>query len=520
MLRPPIVGALGRPCLLGAAIGILASNASLADKIGKVTEPLVAETVVSAQEQKDQALVAITTGIGVCSAALLNSEWVITAKHCFTGSEKAANLSVEARWPTVETKKGREYYFLGPDVAIVRVESPFSLRVDYNMPVYTGDILPGRMLKVYGQGIYQLATGEGDSAVPSKGDKQYRSAEFQVSHVDNVRFWHPPGKNGEIPAGGDSGGPAFINAGGQTYLAGVSSLCMVVPVKGKPNNWTWATKVTECGYVPLAPVWSDILGHIGSPACRNYAWRAVGAVQYAKYVGCDPATISGPRFSPNFDDHLNFCMHAKPADANFEDSERNRITQECRIAAGMPKGTADLMVKAGADGSFTLSGSKYPVNSRIIIRSTDAAGEKKNFANNFSDAQGNWTVTLTNKQVCSAPGQVTFTAEDQDRPPSAPVSATCIAVNTNDNGANPPPNPQGNPEPEPGPPDQQFVEVNLSVDVYARPGGVGKPEGVLEANTKEVVLLEPCNDNWCHVKWPAGQGWVYSGPDYQSLKLP
>ena len=128
----------------------------------------------------------------------------------------------------------------------------------------------------------------------------------------------------------------------------------------------WVAKIDECGYAPVAAVWPQILEHIGSAPCRNYAWRAVGAVQLANGIyHCDPKTISGPRFSPNFDDHLNFCMHAKAADANFEDSERNRITQECRIAAAMPQGTSALQVAPNADG-FALSGSGYAVNSRVI----------------------------------------------------------------------------------------------------------------------------------------------------------
>ncbi len=38
----------------------------------------------------------------------------------------------------------------------------------------------------------------------------------------------------------------------------------------------------------------------------------------------------------------------------------------------------------------------------------------------------------------------------------------------------------------------------------------------------QVSLIEPCNDNWCHIKGtavPGGEGWVYSGPDYRSLKF-
>jgi hypothetical protein len=304
---------------------------------------------------------------------------------------------------------------------------------------------------------------------------------------------------------------------------------MVVPVEGKPLSWEWAGSISECGYVPLGPVWAEIKSRIGSPACRNYAWRAVGAVDYAKYVGCDPSVISGPRFSPNFDDHLNYCMQAKPADANFEDKERNRITQECRIAAGMPKGTSALKVAQAGD-SFALSGSGYAVNSRVIIRSTDSAGFKKNITSNFSDPNGNFSATVNSADVCTKEGTITFTAEDQDKPASAPVNATCQAVAAvplpppppppGDADAAVPPPPGGDEGAPPAQPQGAFVKVELSVDLYRKPGGKGKAIGTLEAGTGSVTLLEPCNGNWCHVKWPAGEGWVYSGPDYQSLQLP
>lgn len=67
--------------------------------------------------------------------------------------------------------------------------------------------------------------------------------------------------------------------------------------------------------------------------------------------------------------------------------------------------------------------------------------------------------------------------------------------------------------------------VIADVDVYKQAGGEGKL-GVLNSNnnTTKVSLVEPCQDNWCHVKGdavPTGEGWVYSGtpPDFQSLQF-
>lgn len=63
--------------------------------------------------------------------------------------------------------------------------------------------------------------------------------------------------------------------------------------------------------------------------------------------------------------------------------------------------------------------------------------------------------------------------------------------------------------------------VLLDVDVYDVPGGVGKVTGMLEKDLV-VTLVEPCEDNWCHVEGegvPGGTGFVYSGPDYLSLQF-
>jgi hypothetical protein len=63
------------------------------------------------------------------------------------------------------------------------------------------------------------------------------------------------------------------------------------------------------------------------------------------------------------------------------------------------------------------------------------------------------------------------------------------------------------------------VAVKKSVDVYDAPGGNGSRLGELAAGTADVELVQACQDNWCHVRWPgpAHEGWVYSGPDYRSL---
>jgi hypothetical protein len=65
------------------------------------------------------------------------------------------------------------------------------------------------------------------------------------------------------------------------------------------------------------------------------------------------------------------------------------------------------------------------------------------------------------------------------------------------------------------------VAVLLPVDIYTAPGGsdTEKTGKFLAAGTQGVTLVK--NKDPCfHLKWPAGEGWVYSGEGYASLQIP
>lgn len=75
---------------------------------------------------------------------------------------------------------------------------------------------------------------------------------------------------------------------------------------------------------------------------------------------------------------------------------------------------------------------------------------------------------------------------------------------------------------EAAPSTQPDITVDLDVEVYDEPGGNGKVIGELKAGAQNVYLGEPCRpDNWCNITGnvPTGNGWVWSGPGYESLKF-
>lgn len=87
-------------------------------------------------------------------------------------------------------------------------------------------------------------------------DGRYRFGTFTVSTVDDLLFWFNSNADGQIVAGGDSGGPSFV-----TSAAGVPCLvwrprallgCRVAEQQlhgPRPGTfiWHWTTAIGRCG---------------------------------------------------------------------------------------------------------------------------------------------------------------------------------------------------------------------------------------------------------------------------------
>ena len=259
------------------------------EKTGTVQQPLVGGKPVSEGSQEAYGLLTISSSSGSCSASLLRNDWVITAAHCLEAKDATGNtmpdparprqnvlspiggINVRAAWSGGQSKKAvRVDTFLPYDIALIKVDSPFSVSgktTGYWRDVFQDGQFPyfGHPVAVpimaFGRGISKFATGSGNTAKPSEGDGQYRVGHFKTTRLENdILYWYPSAE-GQMVAGGDSGGPSFASVAFplRWALVGVHAMSHAKYAEGKPKTgWTWATATTEAADAPIAPVWEQI----------------------------------------------------------------------------------------------------------------------------------------------------------------------------------------------------------------------------------------------------------------------
>ncbi len=261
------------------------------ENTGTVRQPLVGGSVVDAAHQEDFGLLGYTDNSGACSASLLRNNWVVLAAHCVDVKDGAGNfipdparpgqnilkpiasMTLMATWNTPQSQKAiRVETFRPYDVALIQVAAPFKVHGEttgYSRLVFQDGQFPyfgdpvGANLLVFGKGINVFASGQGASAVPSQNDGQYRMSYAKPTSEDDTRYWYPS-INGQMIAGGDSGGPSFAWTLSGYALVGVHSLAHTTYVPGKPTTgWTWVTGTPDAADAPIAPVLKDIWNIMG-----------------------------------------------------------------------------------------------------------------------------------------------------------------------------------------------------------------------------------------------------------------
>ena len=407
-------------------------------RIGTVQQELVGGVPTPVEMQLQFGLLTLSNPNGTCSASMLNNFWAITAAHCVYPSTTApspqyaaSQITLAANWPgytksfpALQVISFSPFPFTPNDIALIQMgRHSFDRQAQPDRTLRSLRPMANVRLLSFGRGINQLAAGAGAGATPTVLDGTYRSAQFDISSISPNSDLAPqtysyPGRNGAVVAGGDSGGPAYIEDWDDPLstrrklrweLVGVHSRCQATCLAGQScpatNPWQWAASVQTCTDAAILPVRDSIMNFIAQPPADDQPTGTFAPVPE------EVVRHKRALYAMSLDEPLMAPANAAiDVQLSFEMCHQARFSQGCPLDPSVqlwsyyPSTHQLLHVASGR--CVNLSGASQDAGAPIILYPCSGAPNEK-WTVISAPARTTWTIKsdLTQQCLTALPGK-------------------------------------------------------------------------------------------------------------------
>ncbi|WNG24284.1 S1 family peptidase [Cystobacter fuscus] len=291
-------------------------------------------------EAENSGLVMMVSNGSLCSATLLNNEWVLTAKHCNVVAGATAYMGSQSRG-VIQVVNHPNL-----DVTLAHLQGPLSMRNSSNgyfRALRTTPLAVGEAVQCYGYGRDTFDAGSGT----------LRTAPLSLSSLTENEYNFGRNGSGQVQWKGDSGGPCIDSEG---RAVSVASYC-----------WFSNNEVSSCASVrsDAFASWANDYTNLRTGASYRIQVKADG--RFLHEDGWGDKLIS-TRYQPN-DDYTQFILEPNgegwrikvKADGLYlhEDgwgdkliSTRYQSNDDYTVFMFTPSGDGSWRISVKADGLF------------------------------------------------------------------------------------------------------------------------------------------------------------------------